>query len=65
MLKYHVALPQAFIDHIRENRGSVSLKYRLELAKKASDIYTDLMLNVNHIVQNISYEELENTYKIL
>ena len=55
----------AFIYHVRENQGSVSLKYRLELAKKASEIYTDLMLNVNNIIQNISYQELESTYKIL
>lgn len=54
-----------FINHVRENQGSVSLKYRLELAKKASEIYTELMLKVNNIIQNISYEELDNTYKIL
>lgn len=55
----------AFISHIRKNQGSISLKYRLELAKKASELYTKLMQDVNHIVQNISYEELQNTYNIL
>ncbi|MDE5802026.1 MAG: hypothetical protein K2I22_03800 [Lachnospiraceae bacterium] len=55
----------AFMNHVRTNHGSISLKYRLELAQKASALYTELMLSVNNIVQNISYEELENTYKIL
>lgn len=54
-----------FITYLRENDGSVSLKYRLKMAQKASKIYTQLMIEVDNIIENITYEELERAYEII
>jgi len=55
----------SFLKHVEKNEGKLSLAYRLEMAQKASRVYTELMIKVNDIVQDITYEQLEKCYDIL
>ena len=53
-----------FISHLSKENGSVSLEYRLQLAKEASSSFTSLMNDVNTIFQNAKYSDLQEAYQI-
>jgi len=53
------------VDELEKNAGAVSLKTRLELAKRASLLVTEFVLSVDQVVQNLQYADLEEAYEIL
>ena len=54
-----------FISHFLENNSTISLEYRLQLAKEASTAYTELMIDVNTIFQNTTISDLQKVYTIV
>jgi len=53
------------VSELKENRGAVSLKTRLTLAKKASKMITDYMLSCDRVIQNADIKDLEKCYDII
>jgi phosphoribosylaminoimidazolecarboxamide formyltransferase/IMP cyclohydrolase len=52
------------IEELERNDGAISLKMRLELAKKASKMITEYLLSVDKAIQKIEIEDLEKCYEI-
>lgn len=59
--------PANYKDLVAElgvNSGAISLKTRLDLAKKASKMITDYLISVDRAIQGISYDELKECYGV-
>lgn len=52
------------IDEVEKNNGKVSLKMRLELVKKASEMINNYMDSVNRLIQGLEYEDLTECYEV-
>ncbi len=50
---------------MKRNKGAISLKIRLELAKKASKTITEYLLSVDKVIQNVSMDELYKCYEVI
>ncbi len=55
----------SFIRNLTQNNGYISLKERIQMAKKASKVLTQLMLDIDNIVQGTSVDEIEKVYDVV